>query len=186
MTSILMLDAAGTPQEWIAPKEAALYLAKDQVAWHVGEPCTTLRGGTNVLTGLQSTLSLPPIIAVKGAVHASRSYRTLSCDGARLFRRDRHLCAYCGLVFRPAELSADHVVPESRGGPWSWTNLVTACRGCNGRKGNRTPEEARMPLLYVPYEPNRHETFILSNRVIRFDQMKFLLQGVPAHSRLRS
>lgn len=31
-----------------------------------------------------------------------------------------------------------------------WTNVAAACRSRNTRKGNRTPEEARMPLLYVP------------------------------------
>jgi 5-methylcytosine-specific restriction endonuclease McrA len=36
-------------------------------------------------------------------------------------------------------------------------NVVTACRGCNTIKGGRTPEAARMPLLYAPYVPNRHE-----------------------------
>lgn len=186
MTSILMLDAAGTPQEWISPKEAALYLTKDLVAWSVGESFSLLRGGVNALTGRQSVLEVPPIIAIRGAVHPSRSYRPLACERDRLFVRDRMLCAYCGLKYREAELTADHVVPESRGGPWLWTNLVAACRPCNGRKDNRTPEEAKMPLLYVPYEPNRHETFILSGRNIKADVMEFLLAGVPAHSRLRS
>lgn len=180
-----MLDAAGTPQEWIAPRDAALYLTKDLVSWHVGAPCTTLRGGTSAMTGLLSILDVPPIIAVKGSVHASKTFRTLTVEGPRLFQRDRRMCAYCGLVYRESELSADHVIPESRGGPWSWTNLVTACRGCNNRKDCRTPEEARMPLLYVPYEPNRHETFIMANRRILADQMEWLLHGVPAHSRLR-
>ncbi|MFM1991674.1 MAG: hypothetical protein RJA99_4631 [Pseudomonadota bacterium] len=41
-----------------------------------------------------------------------------------------------------------------------------------------------MPLLYVPYVPNRHEAFILANRRILSDQMTFLLAGVPRHSRL--
>ena len=41
-----------------------------------------------------------------------------------------------------------------------------------------------MPLIYVPYVPNRNETFILTNRRILADQMEWLLGGVPAHSRL--
>jgi len=40
-----------------------------------------------------------------------------------LFARDRHVCAYCGQKFRESDLTADHVIPESRGGRWSWTNL---------------------------------------------------------------
>jgi len=36
----------------------------------------------------------------------------------------------------------------------TWQNVVTACSPCNNRKGNQTPEEARMPLLTSPTEPN--------------------------------
>ena len=62
----------------------------------------------------------------------------------------------------------------------------TACRSCNTRKGGQSPEQARMPLLYVPYVPNRHEHFILRNRRILADQMEYLLAGVPRTSRLHA
>ena len=41
-----------------------------------------------------------------------------------------------------------------------------------------------MPLLYVPYVPNRHEHFILRNRRILADQMEFLMAHLPQSSRL--
>lgn len=53
----------------------------------------------------------------------------------------------------PKDLTLDHVVPVSRGGLKSWTNIVTACRDCNQRKGGRTPREAEMPLKSRPAEP---------------------------------
>ena len=80
------------------------------------------------------------------------------------------------------DLSRDHVKPVARGGRDSWTNTVTACRRCNTRKGSRSPEQAGMPLLYVPYVPDRHEHFILRNRRILADQMEYLLAGVPKSS----
>ena len=92
--------------------------------------------------------------------------------------------AYCGQRFMLRDLSRDHVVPVSRGGRDVWTNSVTACRRCNTKKANRSPEAADMPLLYVPYVPNRHEHFILRNRRILADQMEYLLAGVPRTSRL--
>ncbi|MFM7570545.1 MAG: HNH endonuclease, partial [Betaproteobacteria bacterium] len=73
-----------------------------------------------------------------------------------------------------------------KGGRDTWTNLVSACKPCNLRKGNRTPEQAGMPLLYVPYVPSQHEAFILRNRRILADQMEFLMAGVPAGSRLHA
>jgi hypothetical protein len=63
-------------------------------------------------------------------------------------------------------------------------NVVTACQSCNHRKGNRTPEQAKMPLLYTPYIPSLWEDFILRNRRILADQMEFLLAHVPKSSRL--
>jgi 5-methylcytosine-specific restriction endonuclease McrA len=101
----------------------------------------------------------------------------------RLFVRDRHVCAYCGTYFVEGELTVEHIQPVSRGGRHDWTNVVTACRSCNTRKGNRRPEEANMPLLYVPYAVSRSEGFILSNRRILADQMAFLQATLPRHSR---
>src|ERR687884_10993 len=48
------------------------------------------------------------------------------------------------------ELTLDHIIPRSRGGTSDPENLCAACIACNQRKGNRTPDEARMPLLATP------------------------------------
>lgn len=185
MPSILALDAAGAPHRWLHIEEAIFYKAKDLIAWEFGDDEFTLRGGTNAITGARSTLSVRSIISIAGGAHGAREFRTPAVDRQMLFARDAHVCAYCGKKFREAELTADHVIPESRGGAWSWTNLVAADRYCNGRKGNRSPEEAKMPLLYVPYTPNRNEAFILTNRHILQDQMALLARGVSTHSRFR-
>ncbi len=81
---------------------------------------------------------------------------------------------YCGTRYKDGALTRDHVVPISRGGRDRWSNVVTACKSCNTRKGNRNPEEARMALLAVPYVPNWAEYLALSNRKILADQMEFL------------
>jgi 5-methylcytosine-specific restriction endonuclease McrA len=102
----------------------------------------------------------------------------------KLFRRDRLTCAYCGQRFPERALQCEHIVPASRGGAWSWMNLVTACAACNGRKAARTPEEARMPLLYLPYVPSRFEDFLLAGRHIRADVHEWLAARLPKASRL--
>ena len=68
-----------------------------------------------------------------------------------VFRRDKYECVYCG---SSKELTIDHVIPRSRGGKNSWTNLVTCCQKCNLKKGNKTPDEARMSLKIKPVEPS--------------------------------
>lgn len=70
-----------------------------------------------------------------------------------IYARDSNRCQYCGRRFSTAELSLDHVVPRSRNGGASWSNLVCCCLKCNVRKGGRTPEEASMKLIRKPVKP---------------------------------
>ena len=75
----------------------------------------------------------------------------LKVNRKRIFKRDKSTCQYCG---SKKHLTIDHVMPRSRGGENTWTNLVTCCSRCNVYKGNRTPKEANMKLLNKPYEPS--------------------------------
>ena len=71
--------------------------------------------------------------------------------------RDRHSCKYCGREFSTASLTLDHILPRSRGGKFSWQNIVACCLDCNAKKGDRLPDEAGMGILGSP--PNRLEMF---------------------------
>ena len=183
---VLQLDISGRPQAWIAPREAAVLYASDAIAWTLGDAFQVLRGGMQRSTGLQSRIELHPIIAVRGAIPTRAWRQAPALANLKLFARDRHFCAYCGGHFHFDELTREHIVPVSRGGVDSWMNCITACRACNGRKGNRLPEEARMSLLYLPYVPSLHEDMILRGRRILADQMDFLLASVPRNSRLHA
>jgi len=72
-----------------------------------------------------------------------------------IFARDRNRCQYCGKRFPTSELSLDHVVPRAQGGKSTWDNLVCCCLECNVRKGNRTPERAKIKLITKPVRPRR-------------------------------
>ena len=181
---VLQLDVSGRPQAWISAKEAAVLYASDGVAWTLGDAFTVLRGGVQRRTGMQSRIEVHPIIAVRGAIPSKAWRLTPALSNPKLFARDRQVCAYCGHRFALDELTREHIVPTSRGGHDSWMNCITACRPCNGHKGNRLPEEARMGLLYLPYVPSLHEDMILRGRRILADQMEFLLASVPRSSRL--
>ena len=165
-------------------KEAAVLYASDEVSWTLGDPFRILRGGVQRATGHQSRIELHPIIAVRGAIPSRVWRQTPTLSNPKLFARDRQVCAYCGGRFHSDDLTREHIVPTSRGGHDTWMNCITACRACNGRKGNRLPEESGMNLMYLPYVPSLHEDMILRGRRILADQMEFLLAGVPRSSRL--
>ena len=159
--------------------------ASEGVAWTLGDPFTVLRGGTQRRTGLQSRIELHPIVAVHGdgaeprVAHDAGAVESRSCSHAT--DRSARIAAH---RFAIDDLTREHMRPASRGGRDTWMNCITACRPCNGRKGNRLPEEARMSLLYLPYVPSLHEDMILRGRRILADQMDFLLASVPRLSRL--
>ena len=97
--------------------------------------------------------ALPAVLRIDGYVH--RRLTRVRFGKAQIWRRDGNACAYCGrgLAGLRGEVTVDHVVPVSRGGRTSWQNCVAACRACNNRKGDRTPEEAHMSLRVRPHVP---------------------------------
>lgn len=182
---ILRLNKAGLPRAWLCREEAATLYVKGQVLWGLGDDYLRIHGGINS-NGLRSYLDMQPIIACDGEI-AEQSF-TPCLSNALLFRRDAYRCMYCGRDFagkhlhsvgknlhsKQLILTRDHVIPRVQGGVDSWTNVVAACSRCNHYKGGRTPEEARMELLAIPFRPNIFEFMYLANRRIRGDQMAFL------------
>lgn len=186
---ILRLDIAGQPVEWITWQEAVAAFAQGRVSWTLGETALLARGGLNRKSGQQTTLTIPSIIALEGVISGRAPHiRGLvpRVDNSELFRRDRNLCLYCGECFDSHLLTRDHVHPRSRGGADRWENVVAACKPCNNRKQDRTPEEAGMPLLAIPYQPTLAEWLVLANRRVLADQMEFLRPRFSKHSRWAS
>lgn len=182
---ILALDMAGNPHKWVDWETACFYYTKSLIGWQIGDTDHRLRGGTSSRTGLQSYLDINTIIAVKGAfVSRIKRYDNPPLSNRILFRRDHNICAYCGHHFPAARLTRDHIIPVSRNGANTWENVVTCCGQCNKVKGDKTPDEAKMPLRFLPYKPNRSEFLILNNKLILPDQMEFLMKRIGVDSRL--
>lgn len=183
---ILSLNKSGEALGWITFQDCAYYKARNKILWSMGEYEIVLRGGINAITGKQSKLIVETIVALNSDKSPSK-FRKVgpSLTNKTLFARDRHLCAYCGETFLANLLTRDHVVPTSKGGRDIWQNVVTACKSCNSRKGDKSPEQSGMTLLYVPYMPNFNEHLILQNRKILQDQQEFLMAGISRNSRLR-
>ncbi len=99
-------------------------------------------------------MRLPSVISLKEYIPTARRPAFTRFN---VFLRDRFTCQYCGDEFVTNELTFDHVVPKSRGGRTSWTNVVTACSPCNLLKGNRLLRESGMFLQRAPIEPTTME-----------------------------
>jgi 5-methylcytosine-specific restriction endonuclease McrA len=78
-------------------------------------------------------------------------FKGVLLNRANVFRRDKGECQYCG---SRKQLTIDHVIPRSKGGKTSWTNLVAACNRCNVNKGDKTPEQAGLTLRLEPFKPS--------------------------------
>ena len=182
--SILRINTAGRAIEWLSWQEAVCLHARDLVSWTYGEEVMSVRGGQSRLTGQQSCLTLNSIIACRGKV-VDNARKSPPLTNRALFRRDQNVCLYCGRLFGDADLSRDHVHPLSKGGRDIWTNVATACKRCNARKGNVGLDSCGMQLLALPYMPNHAEYLALSHsgRILG-DQMVFLKRQFPSKSRL--
>lgn len=182
---VLRLNLAGSPVEWLTWQEATTLYARNLVTWTLGDCIRTVHGGISRLSGLRSAIVLHSIIACDGELHGGRP-RKPALNNRILFRRDQNLCMYCGKEFADRDLSCDHIIPTSRGGQNTWVNVVAACKRCNHFKQNKTPQEAGMELLALPYQPNPAEYLALVNsKRIRADQMDFLKQQFSKNCRLQ-
>mgnify|MGYP001826879900 FL=1 len=185
---VLRTDVAGMPLEWIGYQEAVRLISLDQVSYSLGRALYTIHGGINAISGVRSEIEVNAIIASYGHhphTHLFSDTYTPPLSNKALFRRDQSLCLYCGEQYPNFMLSRDHVKPLSQGGADTWSNVVTACKRCNNHKAGRTPEQACMELLAIPFIPTHAEYVYLQGRSILADQMDFLLAHFPRNSILR-
>lgn len=111
---------------------------------------------------VRSTSHVHPLPSVIRLIYLIRRPRPqVRLSRREVFLRDGFTCQYCGVKSR--DLTLDHVVPRQRGGKHVWENLVSACKACNHRKGNRTPEEARMHLRREPRRPSASALYIFAS-----------------------
>lgn len=143
MSFTLLLNSWMLPQR-ILPWQEAITL------WYLGK--------VDVLEAYRESVASPSISVPMPAVVRLRRHvvgvrKGVKFSRANVFARDGFACQYCGLRKARSELSFDHVVPRVAGGRTSWENIATACRPCNHKKRNRTPDQAGMKLLRKPVRP---------------------------------
>jgi len=139
MSAVLVLNADCGPLHRVSLRHAIRMLFRQVAVVHEAEPDARI-----------GVYPMPTVVRlVSYVVTRWRHSRGPAWSRAGVLVRDGRRCAYCG---GPAS-TIDHVLPRSRGGGNEWTNTVAACGRCNNRKGDRTPAEARMPLLVTPHAP---------------------------------
>ncbi|MER2604059.1 MAG: HNH endonuclease [Candidatus Competibacter phosphatis] len=184
---VLHTDVTGMPLEWINYQQAVRLYHAEQVAYTCGMVLYTVHGGVSTLSGRRSAIAVNSIIATRGGAYArlrARHDYVPPLSNASLFRRSCNTSLYCGETFAILDLSRDHVKPLVQGGADRWNNVVTACKPCNHRKGGKTPEQARMQLLAIPFTPNHPEYVYLQGKRVLADQMDFLRAHFPRSSPL--
>jgi 5-methylcytosine-specific restriction endonuclease McrA len=114
-------------------------------------------GDATVVAEYDSELRSPSVTwkcpAVIRLASSFKPKRKTKFSRFNVFTRDKFTCQYCCQKKRMSELTYDHMVPRKRGGKTTWTNIVTACKPCNSRKGSKTCDEAGMFPRTLPVRP---------------------------------
>lgn len=96
-------------------------------------------------------MGMPAVVRIRHRIESSK--KRIKFSRQNVLARDKFRCQYCGAHGRNVELTFDHVVPRARGGKTEWENIVMACKDCNARKGDLTPEQVGLKLRTKPYKP---------------------------------
>lgn len=75
-----------------------------------------------------------------------------SKDG--IWNRDQGICQYTGKKLTKDQSTIDHVIPRSKGGGDTWTNMVVCEKDLNSKKGNKLNSEIGIKLRKDPIEPS--------------------------------
>jgi 5-methylcytosine-specific restriction endonuclease McrA len=131
----------------------------------------------NKIRTVSTSFSMPSVVKLKRYVQVVYSLGIIRCSRKNVLIRDKYNCQYCGVQCRPHTVTIDHIVPRSRGGRTSWSNVVAACHHCNRRKGSKLPKEAGMHLLTKPRKPRWKEMVDDINSGVYDDWLPFLDYG---------
>jgi hypothetical protein len=92
-----------------------------------------------------------------------------------IFNRDNGICQYTGRKIEKNQATVDHVIPRSKGGEDSWTNLVLCSKDVNSKKGNRFNSDIGLKLLRNPVAPQPIPVYALIREAKHQDWKHFLV-----------
>ena len=142
--SVLKLDSSFKPIEIISWEEAFLLTWLNK-AWAVEYSDKWVHSS-------RQAFQVPSVIALFRYIE--EKFFTLPCTRKNIMIRDENRCQYCRKDYRDADLTIDHVIPRSKGGKTTWTNVVMACKPCNQQKSDLLLSQTPFTLLRPPGKPS--------------------------------
>lgn len=127
--------------------------AEDAVTRIVNDTCRAVFEYDRSILTPTAKMRWPSVIA---RVRPKKIKENVRLSPESLYYRDHGLCMYCEKPITMKEMTCDHVIPESRGGRYEWTNIVSACAECNFAKGAELPVGRWKPRV-APIKPNYYQ-----------------------------
>ena len=129
--------------------------------------------GRGVVRTVSRSYPKPSIIRLYHVIKRPRP--TVKLSKQEIFRRDQFRCQYCGNDSR--ELTVDHVLPQHLGGDSTWSNLVTACKTCNHKKGGFTLKQSGLKLQQKPVQPPTSAAYLFRKYLSVYQEWEPFIQG---------
>ncbi len=140
----LVLSAAWEPME-IVPWQRAITL------WCTEKVEVVEEYSDKKIRTVRVELAMPSVVRFHKVLRNRK--KAVKFSRQNVFARDKGRCQYCRERVPRHLATYDHVMPRAQNGKTTWDNVVIACAGCNQKKGNRTPVQARMTLRTKPVKP---------------------------------
>lgn len=182
-TDCLVLNSDYSPLSIISWKRAIVWSIKYENNPKYGIEIIDFYKDDYIL-GVNKKYPIPAVAKTKRFFRINN--QQIAFSRKNIYIRDNYTCQYCLKPYENKYLTYDHVIPKSKwntnhGSPTIWTNIVTACINCNRIKGNRTPQQANMPLKNLPKQPSKNSRYlpisVLLNKIKQNlpDEWKFYL-----------
>ena len=160
---VLVLNATYEPINVCTVRRAVVLLLKDKAE--------VIEHAEWELHSATTTVARPVVIRLVSYVRIPRDTHRRKITRRAVFARDNWTCQYCG---SRSNLTVDHVIPRSKGGPSSWENIVASCAPCNRRKGDQLPHRVGMRLRRPPRTPSPNVFIHVASPTIPTAWMQYL------------
>jgi 5-methylcytosine-specific restriction endonuclease McrA len=173
-TKVLILNQTFEPLQVCSSRRAVILLFTGKAE--------RVEDTSRVIRSPSTALLLPSVIRLHRFVRKP-AQPSIAFNKKNILKRDAYTCQYCGRN-SGERMTIDHVMPKSLGGRTVWENVVSACRACNLKKGNKTLEESRMCLLRRPAKPvSVFYLGVLAHTSQRYENWrKYLPMGSDGHA----